>query len=82
MASADPLFTTEKTVRHSIVPLEEAFKIPASVKAAVPVPAGKVAVYVTTALETLVLAKATRADSETKAVCPALADVVLVPTAM
>jgi hypothetical protein len=43
IASAACLLTTEKTVRQSIVPLEDAFNIAASVNAPVPVPAGNVA---------------------------------------
>ena len=41
IASDAPLFTTEKTVLQSNVPLEEAFNMPASVIAPVPVPAPK-----------------------------------------
>ena len=43
MLSEEPLLTTLKTVRHNIVPPDEALRVPASVNAAVPVPAGKVA---------------------------------------
>lgn len=40
IASSAPLLTTENTVRQSIVPAEAALKMPASVTAPVPVPAG------------------------------------------
>lgn len=45
IASDVPLLTTSNTVRHSMVPLDEALKIPASVSAAalLGVPAPKVA---------------------------------------
>jgi hypothetical protein len=42
MESEAPLFTTENSVLHNIVPPELALKIPASVSAPVPVPAAKV----------------------------------------
>ena len=40
IASSAPLLTTENTVRQSIVPADDALKMPASVTAPVPVPAG------------------------------------------
>ena len=62
-----------------MVPPEEAFNIPASVNAAVPVPAGKVATYIIVLPEAVVLVKVTRADSEPNAVSPAAAAVESVP---
>lgn len=50
IASDAPLFTTENTVRHNMVPDDEALKIPASVNAPVPVPAGNVQTYCTESL--------------------------------
>ena len=76
------LFITGNTVRAKIVPDEAAFTRIASVIAAVPVPAGNVAVYVTTAPLTAVPAIATLADSEPNAVSPAAAAVEPVPIAI
>ena len=52
--SAAALLITENVVRHNIVPPEEALKIPASVTAPVPVPAGKVTTYATALAVTVV----------------------------
>ena len=43
IVSPDALFTVLKVVRHNILPVEEALRIAASVRAPVPVPAGNVA---------------------------------------
>ena len=58
--SAAPLFTTEKVVRQSSVPDEEALNTPASVTAPVPVPAGKSPTYSTVLVETVCDVSATR----------------------
>ena len=85
IASDVSLFTTPaNTVRQSIVPPDEALKIPASFKAVrvLGVPAGKVATYVTVAPDTVEDVKATRADSVPRVVSPAAAAVEPVPTAI
>ena len=69
------MFTTEKTVLHNIVPLEEALNKPASVTAPVPVPAANEAVYVRTAPEIPVLVRATLPSWLPRAVSPAAAEV-------
>ena len=80
--SAAPLLIAENTVRQSIVPAEEALKMPASVRAAVAVPAGKVAVYAMLLVVTTADVFATRPDSVTSVVWPIAAAVVPMPTAM
>jgi len=54
------LLTTGNVVRQSIEPIVLSLKIPASVIAPVPVPAGKVAVAVTVLVEAVNVVKETR----------------------
>ena len=75
MLSPDALLTAGNVVRQSIVPPDEALKIPASVTAPVPVPAGNVAVYVIVFVDTTVEERATRPPSVPKVVSPAAAEV-------
>ena len=89
IASEAPLFTTENTVRHNMVPADEALKIPASTRAPVPVPAGNVQTYCT---ESLVVDEVTCVDdvnevrdedtAAPRPVLPAAAAVLSVPTSM
>lgn len=89
IASDAPLFTTENTVRHNMVPDDEALKIPASTRAPVPVPAGNVQTYCTESLllDDVVCVEDVKPVREPdtaaiSAVCPADAEVLSVPTSM
>jgi len=82
MLSPAALLTTGNVVLQSIVPAEFAFKIPASVIAPVPVPAGKVAVAVTVAPLEEKEAKVTRPASVPKTESATAGVAVPVPIAI
>ena len=84
MLSEAPLLITEKTVRQSISPADDALKIPASVSAPVPVPAPKVQIYSTALSVTVVEVRDVRDEptAEPRVVSPEAAAVLSVPTSM
>ena len=77
--SLEALLTTGNVVRHSKVPVEEPFKIPASVIAPVPVPAGNVAVAVTVFVLAEKEETVTRPASMPRVVSPTIGVPVPVP---
>ena len=82
--SDDDLLTTGNVARHNITAavVEMEFKIPISVNAPVPIPAGNEAEYVIWFIDIDVADRSTRASSSLSAVSDTFGAKVLFPTAM
>ena len=82
MLSPEFFVIVPNVVWHNIVPEEDAFKIPASTSAPVAVPAGNVAVAVTTLPDATYDVNATLPSSVPNVVSPITGIVELLPTAI